>query len=82
MLTCRDVTAQIDALLASELPFFRRIVYRMHIALCGHCEKYVSQYREMLEALPDVRDDASDAEVELVLELVDRSQYTREAGDT
>lgn len=73
MLKCRDVAAQIDAMLAGELPLFRRLFYRLHITLCGHCRNYVKQYRQMLASLPTVNESATDTEVEQVLKFVERS---------
>jgi len=73
MLTCRELTAQADELLAGELSWRRRLAVRLHLALCHHCRRYVEQYRRMLHALPASVDEASDEEVALVMETIERA---------
>ncbi|MEX2479320.1 MAG: zf-HC2 domain-containing protein [Gammaproteobacteria bacterium] len=78
MLTCRDLIAQADALLAGDLSLRKRLSIRMHLALCHHCRKYVAQYRRMVGLLPHVCDHANEDEVAAVLERV-RQEAAEEA---
>lgn len=77
MLTCRELTAQADELLAGELPWRQRLAIRLHLVLCHHCRKYVDQYRRMLHALPASVNEASDEEVALVMEKIERAANPR-----
>lgn len=51
MLNCREVTSQADALLEGELSWYPRLQVRLHLAMCRHCRRFVSQMRLLRAAL-------------------------------
>ncbi|MDF1629801.1 MAG: zf-HC2 domain-containing protein [Alcanivoracaceae bacterium] len=68
MLRCRDVPAEAEVLLDGELGFGRRVALRFHLFMCGNCRRYLSQLRLLLGAVPQMHGQASDEEVDQVLE--------------
>ncbi len=45
MLKCRDILEHADGYLADELTQWQRVQFRLHLALCRHCRRYVRQLR-------------------------------------
>ncbi|MCO4769500.1 MAG: zf-HC2 domain-containing protein [Deltaproteobacteria bacterium] len=51
MLSCKDMTDLATEYTEGALPRWRSLSYRMHLAMCGHCRRYVAQLRRTAEAL-------------------------------
>ena len=51
MLSCKEVTALASAYVDEDLPFRRRLALKMHLAMCGHCRRFVHQFRRLRAAL-------------------------------
>lgn len=51
MLSCREVTARASALIDHELSWSKRLQIRIHLAMCGHCSRFVGQLRLLRAAL-------------------------------
>ncbi len=51
-LTCRDVTEKASDYLDGDLPLGRRLVFRMHLAMCGACAEFTRQIELVRDALP------------------------------
>lgn len=45
MLRCRELVEQADAYLADDLTKWQRIQFRLHLAVCRHCRRYVRQLK-------------------------------------
>ncbi|AML53032.1 zf-HC2 domain-containing protein [Falsihalocynthiibacter arcticus] len=45
MLSCRELTEQADAFLDKEMPFGKRMQVRLHVMMCGGCNRFVNQMR-------------------------------------
>jgi anti-sigma factor RsiW len=45
MLKCLEVVEHADAYLADELTKWQRIQFRVHLAVCRHCRRYVRQLK-------------------------------------
>jgi anti-sigma factor RsiW len=72
MLSCREVTERASALIDRELSWSERLQMRIHLAMCRHCSRFVSQLRLLRAALRQ-RARASDAELhsEQVQRIID-----------
>jgi anti-sigma factor RsiW len=70
LLSCRDITELVTEHDEGELPLWRRLSFRLHLALCGHCRAYAAQLRATARALralqPDPRSLAPVARDELM----------------
>lgn len=77
MLTCRELAQDPELLLADELPWRHRLSVRMHLLMCRHCRRYVSQLRVLIRAIPFMHDRASDEEVARIAALVYSSETER-----
>jgi len=45
MLKCRDILEQADAYLTQELTSWQRAQFRLHLALCRNCRRYLRQLK-------------------------------------
>jgi hypothetical protein len=45
MLTCKDVTERCTDYLERDVSWGARLQYRMHLAMCAVCRRYVAQMR-------------------------------------
>ena len=55
MLKCKDIVDQASDYLDHEMPFGRRMQYRMHLFICRHCRNFSRQFDAsvaMLKRLP------------------------------
>ncbi|WP_252273879.1 anti-sigma factor family protein [Pseudomonas subflava] len=56
MLTCRDLVARSSGFLDGHLRLHERLGVRAHLALCGHCRRFIRQMelsRAVLRHLPE-----------------------------
>ena len=51
MLSCREVTEQATEYLEGDLSFWRRLVIRLHLGMCRHCQEFVRQIELTAAAL-------------------------------
>lgn len=51
MITCRDLTEHSSRLLAGELLWRKRLALRLHMLLCAHCRRFVTQLEWLVRAL-------------------------------
>jgi len=70
MLKCREVPEEAEKLLGGELGWRQRMGLRLHLFMCVHCRRYVSQLRLLISAVPYLHGPASDEEVESVVKCV------------
>lgn len=54
MLNCRDVTERATEYLEGTLSWKARLQFRLHLALCRFCRRYVEQLRLTIRALGDL----------------------------
>ena len=47
-MTCKELTGFLDDYLAGELPMRKALGFRLHLALCSACRKYVRGYRDTI----------------------------------
>jgi anti-sigma factor ChrR (cupin superfamily) len=73
MLSCREVVENVDALLDGDLSWRKRMAVRMHLLLCHRCRRYERQLRFLLRGLEHLHSPATDAEVRIVLDAIDRN---------
>ncbi|MBK8481083.1 MAG: zf-HC2 domain-containing protein [Proteobacteria bacterium] len=51
MLTCKELTEVITDYLEGRMSFGQRLRFRMHLALCRSCRRYLRQMRLTIQAL-------------------------------
>jgi len=64
MPSCKDVTEHASDYLDSNMPFMKRMKYRLHLFICDSCSRYLSQLKltiatlgKIEEAIPQPVDD-------------------------
>lgn len=67
MLSCRDVTETASDYLERELGWWPRLRFKMHLAMCRHCRRYVKQIKATIGLLRAIPVDASASETEQFL---------------
>jgi anti-sigma factor RsiW len=60
MLTCKELVAHSSDYLDGQLNLRGRLAVRAHLALCGHCRRFVSQMRLSQGVLRKLDTPASD----------------------
>jgi len=51
VLSCRDVTEQASDYLDQAMPFWARMMFRLHLGMCRHCQELVRQLELTTAAL-------------------------------
>ncbi|MFT5719871.1 MAG: putative anti-sigma-YlaC factor YlaD [Motiliproteus sp.] len=73
MLKCREIVAQSSTYLELEMPFGRRLEYRMHLLMCQHCRRFIRQFSAATQMTRQLSEPAvSSAEIEAVLSKIER----------
>ena len=68
MLSCRDIAAHADEIIQRDGPWHRRVAVRVHLLMCDHCRRFVSQYRRVTALVARVESPADDVDVARVME--------------
>jgi predicted anti-sigma-YlaC factor YlaD len=81
MLTCRDVTARVTDYLERDLPWWGRLQFRLHLAMCAVCRRYVGQMRTTTELLHHLKEQPEQpASIDPVLREAFRAQRASPAS--
>lgn len=72
MLKCRELVAESSALLEGELSWRQRMSVRMHVLMCHRCRRFLRQFRNLLTGLASAHGRATPAEVQRVMQRVER----------
>ncbi len=67
MMTCNQVIRKVDDILDGEEGWWVRLKFRMHLAMCSHCRRYVRQQRALREVVPEVDASMLPADYETLL---------------
>jgi hypothetical protein len=51
MPSCKDITEHASDYLDRNLPWWKRTGYRMHLLMCTHCQRYLSQLQLTIDTL-------------------------------
>lgn len=51
MLTCSQMTDLVTEYLEGRLSLKQRLRFQLHVGLCRHCRRYLSQMKMMIQAL-------------------------------
>jgi len=84
MLKCKDIVSLSDRYIDGELTFKQRISFRMHLALCKHCNKYIKQMSLVickLKSTPSKCDCADDSEIDAIYNLIHNIDTSSKTGD-
>lgn len=46
MMTCAQLTDLVTEYAERRLPWRQRIVFQLHLGMCGHCRRYLQQVRQ------------------------------------
>jgi len=77
MLKCRDVLEVADAYLANELNKWQRMQFRLHLAVCRNCRRYVRQLKltqKVCQGLP-MDQHVSEQELDNIFALIQQSEH-------
>ncbi len=47
MLKCKEVSGLVSTDEVAELGFMKKLEFKMHIMMCGHCRRYVQQIKSL-----------------------------------
>ena len=50
-MSCKDITEKANQYLDKDLSFFGRLKVKMHLRMCGHCQRYVEQLNTTIQIL-------------------------------
>lgn len=50
MLTCQQLTELVTDYLEGNMSFWRRMQFRMHLAMCKHCSAFLEQMKATIKA--------------------------------
>lgn len=59
MVTCKHFDKLLDDYLAGRLGRVRSFVFRVHMALCPPCKRYLEEYRKTVDAAHQCQHDAA-----------------------
>ncbi len=51
MLTCSQMTDLVTEYLEGTMPFAQRLRFQLHVGLCRHCRRYLSQMKTTIRTL-------------------------------
>lgn len=51
MLSCKEIAQQASDYIDQQYSWRRRMVFRLHLFICGNCRRYISQLRSSIESL-------------------------------
>lgn len=60
MLSCREVAKSASDYLDTNMSWPRRLQMRLHLAMCGHCRRYIDQLALSIAALRNLKHDTAD----------------------
>ena len=67
MLKCKHVVEQASSYVDGEMGLFQRLRFRWHLAMCKHCQQFVTNFSrgiEMIKRLP--RDEVTQEQIDAV----------------
>jgi anti-sigma factor RsiW len=82
MMSCKEVTEAATDYLDGNLPFWRKMALRMHVAMCRHCRAFLDQLRKtvaLLGQLPQAPV-AQETRAELVRQFRERNKPGARGG--
>jgi hypothetical protein len=74
MLTCKEASVLATKAMDGKLTFRERVGFRLHVAMCGLCRRYVRDMKRLRETVRS----ASQIEFKLLPESVTLSRSSRE----
>jgi anti-sigma factor RsiW len=54
MLSCQEITDRVTEYLEGELSLLQRLQFRLHLAMCRTCSRYLEQMRLTIAALREL----------------------------
>ncbi|MBI2608356.1 MAG: zf-HC2 domain-containing protein [Deltaproteobacteria bacterium] len=49
MYTCKQMIYRLSDYMEKELPFHKRLIFRLHLWMCHNCRKYLKQFKKSVE---------------------------------
>jgi predicted anti-sigma-YlaC factor YlaD len=57
MMTCEEIAEFLADYLEQSLPFRQRMAFRLHLALCRDCRRYLATYEKTQQLIQTLRSD-------------------------
>lgn len=74
MLKCRDVAQQASDYIESERPWYRKFGWYMHLFMCKHCRRFVSQLKLTIRSSRQILNlTTGESEVQNVMKNIKKS---------
>lgn len=67
-MTCKEISDFLAGYLEGSLPLRQRIVFRLHLAICSDCRRYLASYKKTVRLVGSLKDDPSSSSHEQVPE--------------
>lgn len=80
MLNCKDITDLLTEYLEGQMSLADRMQVKMHLAMCGHCQRYVDQLKLTIDSCGGIPEPEVDDHLEQELLARFRNWKTR-SGD-
>ena len=80
MLSCKAITELLTEYLEGQMTFADRMQVKMHLAMCGHCKRYVEQLKLTIDSCGEIPEPEVDDHLEQELLTVFRDWKTKD-GD-
>ena len=70
MLTCKDVSDAASDYLEGPTTFVQRFSFRLHLTMCKHCRRYITQLRLSIDVAQKISQPSkpTDEEIEALVE--------------
>jgi len=79
-MSCRDLTELVTDYSEGRMPLFKRWMFRLHIAMCGVCRRYVRQVKLTVDTLGKMPPEPMPDEVKAALMSTFRHWKSGPAG--
>lgn len=73
MLSCRDIVARGDLILAGELGLYQKFRVYLHLAVCTYCRLYLRQLHLLIRSFRGLTREPAAARVDAVMQAVQGS---------
>ena len=55
MYSCKEVVEQASHYTENQLKWHERFAYRLHLMMCRHCQRFVKQFRLMVQSFSKIK---------------------------
>ena len=51
MFNCKKNTEKTTRYIDNQMSFKERLAYKIHLLMCGHCRRFVNQFKSMVQSI-------------------------------